>query len=632
MGTLSIKKKEKALEILTNYDGTNPEIKRLKYNLSKKPNFALNDLNYEYILSNYENNEPILINKTVKIAKWFGEKMQKNYDIEFIPEKLKISYIVGETQLIYHCYVKYRGSQNEYMSLFLPKKALLNPLFKNNWEDTEVDINKLDKLLERVDRKIKEHQIPAIKFLLGSKKCILADEQGLAKTASLIGASILGNFEHILIICPASLKTNWKKELSFFGIDDVSVIEGTKPENWDFNKKYVICNFDIFDEHLHKVAWTTVIDEVLVKDEITGEEKIVSKERKVKSRKKEYVDEVMENNPLIQADFDLVIIDEVHRLSNSTSNRYKAIKDYLQKSKIKNIYLATGTPISNNAKNYYNLLSLIDCEISWDYMYYMKQYCGAHEITLKTGRKVLVPGEDRNLNELMEKTKHVYLRRLKDVLKDLPNRNIVERYYDLTKEEEEEYKKLWEEYEQAQIDLGNIDPTQLDELNRQLVEGGLLRQYLAKTMIPHTIELAEEHIEDGSKIIIGCCFNIEVDLLKEHFKNKCVIYKGGMTTKQKDKAQEEFTNNPKIKVFIGNIQSAGVGLTLVSSNITIMNSYDWVPSSNEQFQDRNFRLGQTKDVTTYYQLFNNTYSEHVWNTLIKKLMTIDTVIKDEKNK
>ncbi len=584
MSSLSIKKKEKALSILTDYSGNNPEIKRLKYNLSKKTNFALNDLNYEYILCNYENDEPVLINKTVKIAKWFGEQMQKKYDIEFIPEKLKMSYIVGETSLIYHCYVKYRGSQTEYMSLFLPKKALLNPLFENNWKDKEADIDRLNKLLEPIGRKVKPHQEIAVKFLLGSKKCILADDQGLGKTLALVGASILGNFEHILIISPASLKTNWKKELSFFDVNDVCVMEGTNPSKWDTSKKYVICNYDIFNEHLHKVAWTTVTDEVLVKDEITGEEKIISKERKVKSRKKEYVDEIMKDNPLIQADFDLVIIDEAHKLSNSTSNRYKAIKDYLQKSKVNNIWLATGTPIANNAKNYYNLLSLIDCEISWDYMYYMKQYCGAHEITLKTGRKVLVTKEDRNLEELMEKTKHVYLRRLKNELKDLPNRDIIERYYDLSDDEWLEYKKLWEEYEQAQIDLGNIDPTQLDDLNRQLVEGGLLRQYLAKVMVPHTIELTEEHIEDGSKVIIGCCFNVEVDLLKEYFGNKCVIYKGGMTTKQKDKAQEEFTHNPKIKVFIGNIQSAGVGLTLVSSNITIMNSYDWVPSSNEQFQ------------------------------------------------
>jgi len=618
--SLSNKKKEQALDILLEYKGENPEIKRLKYNLSNKKNFVLNDLNYEYILSNYENNEPILINKTVKIAKWFGEQMQKKYDIEFVPEKLKISYIVGETSLIYHCYVKYRSSQTEYMSLFLPKKALLNPLFENNWRNTEVNVDKLNQLLKKSERTLKKHQIEGIKFLLGSKKCILADEQGLGKSMELAGASILGNFEHILIICPSSLKTNWKKELSFFSIDDISIIEGTKPDKWDMNKKYVICNYDIFDEHLHKVAYTIVIDEN------TGEEK------KIKSRKKEYVDEIMKDNPLIQADFDLVIIDEAHKLSNSTSNRYKAIKDYLQKSRVENIYLSTGTPIANNAKNYYNLLSLINSEISWDYMYYMKQYCGAYEITLKTGRKVLITKKDTNLEELMEKTKHVYLRRLKDELKDLPNRDIIERYYDLTDKEWIEYNQLWKEYEQAQIDLGNIEPDKLDDLNKQLVEGSLLRQYLAKTMIPYTIELAEEHIEDGSKIIIGCCYNIEVDLLKEHFKDKSVIYKGGMTSKQKDKAQDEFTNNPKIKVFISNIQAGGVGLTLNAANITIMNSYDWVPSSNEQFQDRNFRIGQEKDVITYYQLFNNTFSEYIWNTLIKKLMTINTVIKDEKNK
>jgi len=169
-------------------------------------------------------------------------------------------------------------------------------------------------------------------------------------------------------------------------------------------------------------------------------------------------------------------------------------------------------------------------------------------------------------------------------------------------------------------------------LNKELVSGGLYRQYLAKQMIPHTIELTESWLESGSKVIIGCCYNEELQTIQEHFGDKCVVYHGGMSAKQKDKAQEEFTNNPDCKVFISNIISGGVGITLISSNVLIMNSFDFILSSLIQFLDRNFRVGQRQHVYTYIQLFNNTYCEHVYNKVIKKSLVINKIIRDEKNK
>jgi len=328
----------------------------------------------------------------------------------------------------------------------------------------------------------------------------------------------------------------------------------------------------------------------------------------------------------------LVIMDEAHRLSNSTSNRYKAIRDFLQKSGIDNVYLLTGTPVSNNTKNLYNILSLIGSDIVSDYDYFMKRYCGAKTIKLKTGKEILTPKGDTNIEELKERIKNIYLRRLKSELKDLPDKIIKELYYDLTSKEQLEYNRVYEEYIQNKIDDGNLSG--INDVHRDLIEGTLLRQWLSNAMVPRTIELCNEcWVNDPEcKIIIACCYDNELYELQKHFGDKCVVYNGKMTQKEKDKSKDEFTDNPKIKVFIGNIQSAGVGLTLTSANVCIFNNYDWVPGNNSQFYDRIHRISQTKECLIYFQLFSDTYSEHVWNTLVRKLLTIETVIIDEKNK
>ena len=611
---ISNKKRKEVEEILKTYNGRNSEILRLQ----KKSN--LKDLDCEYVLMNHMKTQPILIDKIVKIADFYGQKLQKQFQLEFIPEKIHVYTLAGETSIIWHCWCKHSRNQQNWISLFIPKKALLTPLIENNWKDYPLDVDNLNRLLGKSGRKLMEHQVEAAKFLLASKKCILADEQGIGKSLSALSSAHCGMFQKILIVCPASLKSNWKKEISFFGEDSVSIIQGTKREEWDMSKKYTIINYDIFDKYGHEVVYTEIFD------------KDLGKHKKVKSKDKKLIDEVNSQNPLIQANFDLVIVDEAHKLSNNTSNRYKAIKDFFQKSNIDNIWILSGTPVSNNSKNYFNILSLINHEITFDWNYFMVRYCGAKPMSLKTGKEILVPKKDTNTDELKERTKNVYLRRLKIELKDIPDKQIKEIYYDLTPTEEKEYNKVWEEYQESKIESGDL--TGYDEKHRQLIEGTLLRQWLSNTMVPRTIELCEDIWDNDKnvKIIIACCFDNELYTLQKHFGKKCVVYNGKMSNKEKDKSVYEFTNNNDIKVFIGNIQAAGTGLTLTSSNIVIFNNYDWVPGNNQQMMDRIHRISQQKDCIIYFQIFNNTYSENVWNTLMRKLMVIDTLIIDEKIK
>jgi SNF2 family DNA or RNA helicase len=105
-----------------------------------------------------------------------------------------------------------------------------------------------------------------------------------------------------------------------------------------------------------------------------------------------------------------------------------------------------------------------------------------------------------------------------------------------------------------------------------------------------------------------------------------------MSLKEKDNAITSFKDDSKIKVFIGNITAAGVGITLVVSNKLIFNNISFVPGDNSQMCDRIYRIGQTKDCDIYYQMFRDTQYEKMWNIVMRKQLIIDQVIKKEDEK
>jgi SWI/SNF-related matrix-associated actin-dependent regulator 1 of chromatin subfamily A len=186
---------------------------------------------------------------------------------------------------------------------------------------------------------------------------------------------------------------------------------------------------------------------------------------------------------------------------------------------------------------------------------------------------------------------------------------------------------LWDEYETAQK---GENPDK--ELNKELIEGGIYRRYLSNQMVPNTIKLVDELLKTGEKVIIACCFDEELYTLQEYYGAKCVIYNGKLNSKQKDFNKNEFINNPEIKVFIANITAAGVGLTLTVSTKMVFSSFQYTYSDNLQMEDRIHRINQTKDVDIYYQIFNNTQYQRVWDIVLKKQMITNAVIKTEKEK
>lgn len=656
MSIISIEKSNKAHNILQNYNGVNPYILELKKGVFTQKLLKLTDFHINYILQNH-NFQPKIINKIAKIAQWYGEKKKEDWNLEFVPEKLLISTYIGETDNFYHVFVKYRRSQTQLVPIFLPKKAILTNVFIPNFEDKVIDFSKYnsDTFV------LKPQQEQGVKFLTTMKKAILAHQMGGGKTATSIVAAIEDGFEKILVICPASVKSNWFAEINrFVPQDDITIVEGSK---WK-ESRFTIINYDILD-NFYEIPTEIVKRKTKTIDD-NGKITYKYIEKEVVSKKSAVVNEAMEHSQLFTSKFDLIIIDEAHRLSNANSGRYKIISDLIKRSNPIGIYELTGTMITNNPMNLYNILKIIDADITKDWAYYVKTYCDGKQIYVKAERdkltnaflrkkhknswydlsfqeknelnnhldkycrKIWLTNGSSNLDELKEKIKHLYLRDLNEDIYNNFSKKTEVISYNFSQLEQTKYDSVWEEYV-ASHGENKDDLTKLLD-NKRLIESSVLRQATSDLMIPHTISLVESEISKGNKVIVFCAFDNEIYTLQEHFGNKCVIHNGKLTPKAKDAALEKFNSDPNCMVFLGNLTSSSVGLNLIAANRIVFNSVSWLPAENQQAEYRILRIGQSKDCVIYYQKFNNSYMDKMFDILNIKNQIIDSVIVDEKSK
>ena len=301
-----IEKKNTAIDLLKNYDGINTYLLALKRDIiTYKKVDKLTDFNVDYILKNI-NYQIKDINKIVRVIDWYGDELKDKWETDFRIEKVLIKKLLGETDKFYHCFIQYRKNV-EPSYAFLKKNGIIGNFLLEDYHNISIDFDRYDRLsMSRTPdkpRKIKNHQKEAVQFLISRKKCILADDMGMGKSTSLTVASIEGNFDAILIICPASLKSNWFNELTnYISEKDISIIggvnemkkneiekylgygEGKSGKNlnelkeeakergkWTDNR-YVIINFDILDD-VYKVS---------------------------RAKTKEGIEKAMENSPMLK--------------------------------------------------------------------------------------------------------------------------------------------------------------------------------------------------------------------------------------------------------------------------------------------------------------------------------------------
>lgn len=643
---------QKAYSILNNYNGSNGYIKKLKNDVYSRKK-ELNDFHIGFILKN-KDLESRFIGKNVKIAEWWAEKAKEKYILDFVPKIMEVGYYFGEYNDLHSFYARFRKSQENGFLIICPSSALITNFWIEDFHNLEIDFSKYNND-KRVLLQIQEE---AIKFLVSRKKCILANEMGSGKTTAAVVSSLEGGYDHILIICPASIKNNWVNELSYFvDKDDITVVSGSK---WD-DKRFTIINYDILD-NFYKIPKQTIKQKTL---SLNDKNEVVTSysDKEIKSRSKKIINNAMSQSQLFQAKYDLIIIDEAHKLSNNTSGRFQIIEDLIKRSSPKGIFELTGTMITNSSRNLYNLLKIIDVPITADWNKYMTRYCSMEShyqkgernaytsMFLKTKdknswydlsdkekdelneylekkhcKKFYVFGEDDNMDELKEIIKPYYLRRLKSDFSEIVKKTIKCIHYEMSEDEKESYGKLWDEY------ISKIDDVDKADENKKLIEISLMRQWLADKMISRTVSLVNKCVELGHKVVVFCAYDNEIKKLREAFDGYCVYHNGKITLKKKDEAVERFQNDEKIKVFIGNITSSSVGITLTAGDVAVFNNFSFVPADNLQAQDRIWRIGQNKPCTIYYQTFNGTYFDKMLSIVNSKENVINKIVVKESEK
>lgn len=407
-------------------------------------------------------------------------------------------------------------------------------------------------------------------------------------TTSSIIAAIEGGFERILVVCPASLKLNWKKEIMNYDSEsNISVVDGI-----NFTaKKWTIVNYDIL-KNFHNIS-------------------------------KKNIDSVHEKSTIDFYDFDLVIADEAHYLKNFTSNRTKLFKDFSKK--IKNRWFLTGTPITNKPIDFFSLLNMCDSPIASNWVFYVTRYCAGKQINRKgSNKKFWLTTGASNLDELRNYSSNIVLRRTKKDSLNLPQKTIKPIY--LPDNLCVNYQTYMSEYRQwvDEMKVNGEKPSVSDHLTKLIN----VRLSLSNDKIPHTISMAEELIEQGHKIIIFSCFSKSINDIHEHFGDKSVLIDGSISKEKRQLAVDKFQTDNGIKVFCGNIIAAGVGLTLTSGNIVIFNDLDWTPTNHAQAEDRSLRIGQENDVHVIYPLFDNTLDVAMYKVLRDKMKVINQIMGD----
>jgi SWI/SNF-related matrix-associated actin-dependent regulator 1 of chromatin subfamily A len=579
--------KVKALDILKSYEGNNPYILELKRTREKKSFLPITENQANYIINNHKFQVKD-VNKFLDLTNFFRNSLMRQFNITTQIEKILIEKIVGEQEKVYHAQVKLLKNRPSEL-IWLPKAQLNEDLFR---VIPEVNVD-WDKYSSRLPMK---HQEEAIIKLLQNDKFLLLDTPGLGKTTSSIIAALESGSQKILIICPASLKLNWKKEISIYdNPNNVSIIQ----REWTPNK-WTIINYDILDK------FNTI-------------EK-PKKGKKPKFKHQEYDKEVV-NNHIINEKFDLIIIDESHYLKSNSSNRTKHVKKIIKT--IKKRWFLTGTPITNKPIDIFSLLSMVEHPLSTNYNSFLYTYCNAKTMMIK-GRRIIKADGASNLEELNRRIKPVSIRRRKEDVLDLPDKIISPVYLQMESDELIEYELSVERYIQMREEQGkNLS-------NNKLVELAVLRRWVAENKLKYTKELINNSLESDKKVIVFTDYTSVVNTLKEEYKDICTVINGETSQKDRQRAVEDFQNNPDVKLFIGNTVAAGVGLTLTAAEVVIVNDLNWTPANVDQSLDRAYRIGQTKDVICYFPLFDDTIDTIVYDVLNKKRdiinMAIDGVI------
>lgn len=439
-----------------------------------------------------------------------------------------------------------------------------------------------------------DFQREGIAYAVEHKRCIMGDEQGLGKTVEAIGVLTVTQALPALVICTASLKVNWQRELRKFG-----------------GLNAIILNDD------NRRTWQRFFEMKRQDGKMFADVAIVNYE----SLKKFFVAKIRREGKftLKSVDFDprkdifrSIIIDESHKCKNVQTQQSKFVQGIAAGKEY--ILALTGTPVVNNNEDLIQQLRILGrLEDFGGYSKFMGRYCAG----LNKSSHV------KELNYYLRK--HCFFRRQKkDVLTQLPAKT---RSYLVT---EIDNKK---EYKDAERDIINYlrkyQDADDDKIQRTIrgaimVKMGILKQISARGKVEGAKEIIHNIIDGGQKLIVFCFLKEVVQALKQEFR-QAVTVTGDDNTQQKQHAVDKFQTDEKCKLIILNYRSGGTGLTLTAASNVLFVEFPWTSADCVQAEDRAHRNGQKNAVNCVYLLGDGTIDEYMYNLIQTKKEIADGV-------
>lgn len=413
---------------------------------------------------------------------------------------------------------------------------------------------------------------------------LVADQMGLGKTIQALAyLGLHPEYRPVIIVCPASLKGNWEFEAKTWLNNDqnnnIEIINGGKLKTPTGD--IVIINYDIIDK------WCETLEKYNAQ---------------------------------------VIIFDESHYVKNSKSARSKTASK-LSKD-IPHKILLTGTPVLNRPAELWNQLQILKHKAYPDEMFFQwhKRFCDATQ-----NRWGWDFSGNSNLEQLAESLKTVMIRRTKgEVLTELPEKQRTSIFIPI--DNETEYKtadKDLREWIADNRDSNNYDKpsTGIEHLAR--IE--LLRQVAVKGKLKGAIDWIKMFLASGEKLVVFATHKKVISALMEAFGECAVKIDGSVPASKRQDIVNTFQTDDKVKLFVGNIEAAGVGITLTASSNVSFLELPWTPADLEQAEDRCHRISQKNAVNIYYLLAKGTIDKNISAMVERKRNVIVQITDDDKS-
>ena len=424
------------------------------------------------------------------------------------------------------------------------------------------------------------YQWQGVLFAVGAGRSILADDMGLGKTIQGIGTAELlaqvAAISRVLVICPASLKSQWRSEIERFCDRDVQLIAGAAAERqsqYDNNSFFTVCNYE------------QVLRDVLCIERVG---------------------------------WDLIILDEGHRIKNWETKTSRVIKSLKSPFAL----VLSGTPMENRLDELYSVAEFIDeRRLGPGFRFYHQ-----HRVTDEKGK---LTGY-RNLSELREKLKPILLRRTRsEVLDELPPRTT--EFIRITPTEEQLQMHSAHMVTVASI-IGKPYLTEMDLLRlqkallmcRMTADSTMLVDkqspgYSSKLEVLGEL-IAELSQQTDRKTVLFSEWTTMLGLIEELFKQHGVGFvrlDGKVPQGKRSALVQQFKDDPACQFFI-TTNAGSTGLNLQFANTVINVDLPWTPALLEQRIARVHRMGQQSPVQAYVLITENTLEENLLATLAAK--------------